>query len=101
TARVNGVTSTIASAVRGGWAYHRDLTPRLFVSTLNDYEHDRFQNLDLRFVAGGGLGVNLIKVGRANLRVLGGGVYAREHFTNNLHRNSAEANFGDDFLYKV
>ena len=45
-------------------AYHRDLTPRLFVSTLNDYEHDRFQNLDLRFVAGGGLGVNLIKVRR-------------------------------------
>jgi hypothetical protein len=98
-ARLNGVSSTTASAVRGGWAYNRDITPKFFVSTLNDYEHDRFQNLDLRFVAGGGLGLNAIKKEKANLSFVGGGDYERENFTN-LKRNSGEANFGDDFLYK-
>jgi hypothetical protein len=107
TARLNGppgtvastVSNTIASAVRGGWTYNRDITPRFFVTTLNDYEHDRFQNLDLRFVAGGGFGVNAIKKERANLSFVGGGDYERENFTN-LSRNSGEANFGDDLLYK-
>ena len=28
TARVNNLTSTIASAIRGGWTYNRDVTPR-------------------------------------------------------------------------
>ena len=100
TARVDNLTSTTASALRGGWAYNRDLTPRFFVTTLNNYEHDRFQSLNLRFVAGGGFGVNALKTDRANLSVTGGGDYERENFTNNLNRNSGEANFGDDFLYK-
>ena len=66
-ARINNVTSEIASAIRGGWSYNRDITPRFFVSTLNDYEHDRFQGLDLRFVAGGGFGVNAIKTPNTSL----------------------------------
>jgi putative salt-induced outer membrane protein len=100
-ARLNGISNAIASAVRGGWTYNRDLTPKFFVSTLNTYEHDRFQSLDLRFVAGGGFGVNAVKTDKANLSFIGGGDYERENFTNNLKRNSAEANFGDDFLYKL
>ena len=67
TALVNNVSSAVASALRGGWTYNRDFTPRFFVSTLNTYEHDRFQSLDLRFVAGGGLGINAIKTEKANL----------------------------------
>jgi hypothetical protein len=100
-ARVNNISNTTANAVRGGWSYNRDLTPRFFVSTLNDYEHDQFQSLDLRFVLGGGFGVNAIKHERAILSVTGGGDYSRENFTNHLSRNSGEANFGDDFLYKI
>lgn len=99
-ARLNNVSSTIANAVRFGWSYNRDLTPRFFVSTLNDYEHDRFQNLDLRFVAGGGFGVNAIKTDKAGLSFIGGGDYEHEKFTTNLSRNSGEANIGNDFLYK-
>jgi putative salt-induced outer membrane protein YdiY len=99
-ARVDNVTSTIASAVRGGWSYNRDVTPRLFVSTLNDYEHDRFQNLDLRFVAGLGLGANVIKEPNTSLSFTGGGDYMRETFMLGVARNSAEANVGDDFLHK-
>ncbi len=100
TARINNVTSEIASAVRGGWSYNRDVTARLFVSTLNEYEHDRFQDLDLRFVAGLGLGVNAIKTPNTTLSFIGGGDYSRENFISGIHRNSGEANFGNDFLHK-
>jgi hypothetical protein len=100
TARVNNVTSAIASAVRGGWSYNHQLNSKLFVSTLNDYEHDRFQNLDLRFVAGGGLGFQTIKTERTNLAFLAGADYERENFIQGVERDSGEANFGDDLLYK-
>ena len=88
------MNSAIASAVRGGWSYSRDFTPRLFASTLNDYEHDRFQNLDLRFVAGGVLGFNAIKSDRTNLAVLAGADYERENFMQGVERDSGEANSG-------
>ena len=101
TARVNGIDNTTASAVRGGWAYNRDLTPRFFVGTLNEYEHDAFQDLDLRFVVGGGFGLNAAKSDRFNLAFSGGGDYERENFIAHLSRDSGEANFGNDLLYKL
>ena len=101
TARVKGESSTIASAIRGGWSYNRNVSPRLFVSTLNDYEHDRFQDLDLRFVLGGGFGYNAIKAENLQLDVNGGANYSRENFLSDIRRNSAEANFGNSLRYKL
>jgi len=101
TVRVNRVNSTIASAVRGGWKYNRNVSPRMFLTGFNDYEHDRFQNLDLRFVAGGGAGVRALKTENAQLDFDAGVDYQRENFMNGKVRNSAEANFGDNLLYKV
>jgi putative salt-induced outer membrane protein YdiY len=100
TALANGVSSTIASAVRGGWAYSRDITPRLFATTLNEYEHDRFQSLDLRAVFGGGLGWNAFKKEKGTLSFQAGGDYEHESFTT-LKRGSAEVNLGDDLLWKI
>ncbi len=100
TALVNNVNGATANAINGAWTYSRDLTPRFFVNTLNSYAHDQFQDLRLRFVAGGGFGVNAIKHGKATLSFNGGGDYERENFTV-LQRNSAEANFGDIFAYKL
>jgi hypothetical protein len=100
TALVNNVNSLTANALRGGWTYNRDVTPRFFLSTLNTYEHDQFQNLRLRFVAGGGGGVNAIKNAKASLSFSAGADYERENFTNILQRNSAEVNFGDSLVYK-
>jgi len=96
----NNVNSATASAIRGGWAYNRDLNPKIFVTANNDYEHDRFQSLNLRAVFGGGFGWNAVKTARATLSVQAGGDYERESFMQNLSRNSAEINFGDDFVYK-
>ena len=101
TARVNGVTSTIASAIRGGWKYNRNLSPRMFLTGFNDYEHDRFQNLDIRFAGGGGVGVNAVKSENLHLDFDIGADYQRENFMNGLDRNSAEANFGDNLIYKM
>ena len=99
TARANGETSTIASALRGGWKYNRNFGPRAFVTGFNDYEHDRFQDLDLRFVAGGGLGARLIKRENIQLDADAGVNYQRENVMDGPNRNSAEANFGDNLSY--
>jgi putative salt-induced outer membrane protein YdiY len=101
TARVNNLNSTIASAVRGGWKYNRNVSSRMFLTGFNDYEHDRFQNLSLRFVAGGGAGVKAVKLEHTQLDFDAGIDYQRENFMSGLNRNSAEFNFGDNLFYQV
>ncbi|HUA61680.1 MAG TPA: DUF481 domain-containing protein [Verrucomicrobiae bacterium] len=100
-ALVNNSYAPTANAIRGGWTYNRDFNPRFYVATLNTYEHDQFQNLRLRFVAGGGFGVNAVKGKKTSLSLTGGGDYERENFTNILHRNSGEVYFSDNFNYKA
>lgn len=100
-ATLDGKTAATAQAVRGGWGYNRNVRPRLFVTGFNDYEFDRFQNLDLRFVLGGGLGYNVIKSERTRFDLLGGLAYNREKFGNGLLRNSAEAYWGDQLTFKL
>jgi putative salt-induced outer membrane protein YdiY len=97
---IDGSSAKTAQAIRGGWAYNRDVSPRLFVNLFNDYEYDLFQDLDLRFVIGGGLGYSLIKNERTQLNVLGGADYNHEKFSTPLIRNSAEAYWGDTLTYK-
>jgi hypothetical protein len=100
TALVDGVSAATAQAVRGGWAYDRNVGPRLFVNVFNDYEYDKFQNLDLRFVAGGGVGLHVIKTERNQLDLPVGVAYNRESYSTPLTRNSAEGFWGDDWNYK-
>lgn len=100
-ALVNGVNAATASSLSGGWQYNRDLNPNLFVAATNDYDHDRFQSLNIRAVFGGGAGWNALKNKRATLSFQGGGDYEHESFTANIGRNSAEANVGDNFTYKL
>jgi putative salt-induced outer membrane protein YdiY len=101
TATIAGKNAATADAIRGGWSYDRKVHSRLFVNVFNDYETDRFQNLDLRFVIGGGFGYSVIKSDRTRLDVLGGIDYNRSHFQAVPTRNSAEAYFGDDWTYKL
>jgi putative salt-induced outer membrane protein YdiY len=100
-ATVDGRTAATARAVRGGWGYNRNASRRLFVNAFNDYEYDRFQNLDLRFVLGGGLGYNVVKNERTRFDLLGGAAYNREKFGTGLVRNSAEAYWGDQLSFRV
>jgi putative salt-induced outer membrane protein YdiY len=100
-ATINGQTAATAKAMRGGWSYDHNLTPRFFLNVFNDYEHDRFQNLDLRFVGGGGAGFHLTKNERNLLDLLGGMDYDHDSFSNHMTRNALEAFAGDDWNYKL
>ncbi len=105
-ALLNGVSAGTAQAVRGGWAYNHTISSRFFVNTFNDYEYDRFQDLDLRFVLGGGLGYGAWKGERGRFDLVGGVAYNREKFSppapaSEFTRNSAEAYWGEDYNYKL
>ena len=105
-AKINGVESSTAKAVRGGWAYDRDLAKKIFANAFNDYEYDKFQSLDLRVVIGGGLGYHIWSHDASHLSVVGGGDWNRAAFGGTatspaFTRNSAEAFWGDDFNYKL
>lgn len=105
-ATVNGVHSGTAQAVRGGWKYDRKTGSRLEVNVFNDWEYDKFQDLDLRFVIGGGLGYRAWKSSRGALALQAGVDYDRDKFsppspTAAFSRTSSEAYWGDDFSYKL
>ncbi len=100
-ALVNGVNSDTAEAIRGGLGYGHNVSPRLFFNAFNDYEYDRFQNLDLRFVIGGGLGFHAVKTERGNLDLLAGGAYNHSKFSTPLTRNAGEFYWGDEYSLKL
>ena len=100
-ALVNGADAETARAVRGGIAYDHNLHPRLFVNVFNDYEFDKFQHLDLRFVLGGGFGWHAYKSERSRFDLLGGGDFNRSSFSTPLTQKSAEIYWGDEFSLKL
>ncbi len=100
-ALVNGKNSDTAQAVRGGIGYDHNVSRRMFLNMFNDYEVDKFQNLDLRFVLGGGLGFHAIKTDRSRLDLLGGLAYNRSAFSTPLTRNAAELYWGDEYSLKL
>jgi len=105
-AKINGVGSSTAKAVRGGWAYDRNLAKKIFANAFNDYEYDKFQSLDLRVVIGGGLGYHVWSHDASHLSVVAGIDWNRAAFGASgsspaFTRNSAEVFWGDDFNYKL
>jgi putative salt-induced outer membrane protein YdiY len=100
-AMINGKSASTAQAVRGGLAYDHDVNPRLFVNVFNDYEYDRFQDLDLRFVLGGGFGFHAAKTERSRLDLLGGADFNRSSFSTPSTRKSAELYWGNEYSLKL
>lgn len=93
-----GVT---AQAVRGGWNYSRNVSKKWFLQGFNDYEFDRFQDLDLRTVVGGGLGYYFFKNDNGFLSISGGGSWNREQFGTGLLRNSSELYMAQEWNQKL
>ena len=100
-ALVVGKNAATAQAVRGGLGYDHNVGPRMFVNVFNDYEYDKFQNLDLRFLLGGGLGYHAIQNERSRLDLLASLDYNRSSFSTPLIRNSAELYWGDEYSLKL
>ncbi|MGE0405992.1 MAG: DUF481 domain-containing protein [Candidatus Korobacteraceae bacterium] len=105
TASVDGVSSSTARAIRGGWGFSRNLTRKVLLNSFNDYEYDQFQGLDLRVVLGGGMGYEFWSGEGGRFSLLAGNNWNREAFspvdTPSFVRNSVEAYWGNEFNFKL
>ena len=96
----NGVSLTTASAIHAGLRFDFNLSDKTFAFAFTDFDHDRFQQLDLRNVIGGGLGYHLVKTDNTNFDIFAGGSLNQEYFTT-LTRRSGEALLGESFDHKL
>ena len=96
-----GESLTTASAVRGGLRYDFNLSDRLFAFGSSDIEYDKFQELDLRLVLGGGLGYKVAKTERTNFDLFVGGAFNQEYFSTGLNRKSGELILGEEVTNKL
>ena len=99
-----GVT---ANAVLGAIKYNRNISQRLFLSASGDFTHDALQDLTLRGIYTGGLGLHAIAKPGTTLDVLAGINYTRETYNGTVarpgpsfQRNSPGLTFGEIFMHK-
>jgi putative salt-induced outer membrane protein len=71
---------TTANDFRGGVRGDLNVSPRIFLFALADFETNQLQHLNLRQVYGGGLGYHVIKNDRTTFDVFGGASYDRDSF---------------------
>jgi putative salt-induced outer membrane protein YdiY len=90
-----------ANRISGGYRLDRDVGNRMFVFGTTDFDYDRFMDLDLRSVLGGGLGYHIWKSDRGFWDFNAGGVHNREKFGTGLVRNSGEALLGEESSHKL
>lgn len=96
----NGVSLTTASAIHAGLRFDLNFSDKTFGFVFTDFDHDRFQQLDLRNVLGGGLGYHVIKTDATNFDLFAGGSFNQEYFTT-FNRHSAEALVGESLDHKL
>lgn len=98
--RATGKDVRTANATRGGLQYDLNINKKVFAFALTTLETDEFQNLDLRWVGGGGLGYNLRKSDNEQLSFNVGGSVNREFFSTGLNRTSGEIILGQQWRKK-
>lgn len=90
-----GISRTVANTVRFGGRYDRDFNRNWFGYGFTDFERNGQQNLNLRWVVGGGVGYHAIRNERTRLDLLGGLAMNREYFDGfDNDRTSLEAQVG-------
>jgi putative salt-induced outer membrane protein YdiY len=96
----NGVDLTTASAIHAGLRFDFNVSDKTFAFGFTDFDHDRFQDLNLRNVLGGGLGYHFIKIDVTNFDLFAGASLNQEYFTN-LTRRSGELLAGESLDHKL
>ena len=96
----SGTPTTTANAIRGGMRHEKDLNDRVFAFGFTDLEFDRFQDLDLRLVLGGGVGLKLVNTSRTAFQFFGGGSSNQEFFNFGVRRKSGESVLGEEWTFR-
>ena len=97
-----GESRTIANTIRFGGRYDRDFAEKWFGYVFSDLERNGLQQLNLRWVIGGGAGYHAIRNERTNLDLLGGMAMNREYFEGlDNDRTSAEAQVGQTLSHQI
>ncbi|HTF25273.1 MAG TPA: DUF481 domain-containing protein [Candidatus Limnocylindria bacterium] len=91
---------TTANAIRSGGRYEFNVSDHAFAFGLVTFDSDQLQHLDLRSVAGGGLGFRLAENKTTMLDVFSGGTFDRESFSDHSDRNSGELLVGEEMSHK-
>lgn len=94
-----GTTVTTANAINGGIRMDLNITDKMFIYGFTDFQHDQFQQLDLRNVLGGGLGYHVIKTNRTLFDIYGGGAYDQAFYSTPLTIRSGEIMAGEFLSY--
>jgi putative salt-induced outer membrane protein len=99
-----------ANRMGGSFRIDRDISKRVFVFGVNAYDYDKFLDLNLRMILGGGFGYHVWQSKKGFFDVSGGGNWNRETFdvTNIVKtgvyttqtRNSGELMIGQEFGYQ-
>jgi putative salt-induced outer membrane protein YdiY len=106
-------SQTTADSNGGGFRYDHDFDKRVFGFGSADFFNNSLQNLDLRYILGGGIGLHAIKTPNTTLDLLAGINYTHESFsdlvssqgppevTYNHSDSSAALTVGDSFMHKL
>ena len=114
-------SQTTANSNGGGARYDRDFAPRVFGFGSADFFNNSLQNLDLRYILGGGIGFHAIKTPNTTLDLLAGINYTHESFSDLVNPtppptcvvgteptcfyshsdSSAALTVGDNFMHKL
>jgi putative salt-induced outer membrane protein YdiY len=84
----------------GGVLFSRGLTERFFLFSNTDFMSDGLQDLNLRFVLGGGVGYHVISRERTTLDLLGGLNFTHEDYVE-IQRNLGAGQVGEEFNLKL
>jgi putative salt-induced outer membrane protein len=94
---------TTANSIVGGIKYDRNFTKRIFGFVSADFTHDELQDLNVRQIYSGGLGLHVINTPNTTFDVLAGGNYTRETYSSDgtqVDRNLAGVTLGELFMHK-
>lgn len=97
-----GISRTTANTFRLGGRYDRDINRQWFGYGFSDLEHNGLQDLNLRWVVGGGIGYHAIRSERTRLDLLAGLDVSREFFDGDGNdRTSLEAQLGQTLTHQI
>lgn len=97
--RSNGVTTR--EQFLAAYQPRYNLSDRVFVYGLGQYERDRFQGYSARYSASGGVGYRVIREENMNLTVEAGPAYRRTEFISGLSDSNLAGFAGLDFDWQI